>query len=155
MEAQLAKLYDRDFFAWTQDQAAALRKFAETRPNAPIDWSNLIEEVEDLGKQLRNGLRSQLRQILLHLLLLTASDRSEPRAGWMDEIDAARDRIDDRITATLRQDLEAELPNLFDRARRAARDKLERYGEAEAVRNLPATCPWSVEQVLDVAWWPR
>lgn len=154
MAVQLGELYERDYFAWTQDQAAALRRHAETLPNAPIDWSNLIEEVEDFGKQLRNGLRSQLRQILHHLLLIASSDRLEPRAGWMDEVDAARDQIADRITATLRQDLRAELPTLYARARRAAVAKLLRYGEVDAASSMAVYCPWTLEQVLDLEWWP-
>ena len=31
-------LYDRDFFAWTPDQAAALRRAQRDRIDAPLDW---------------------------------------------------------------------------------------------------------------------
>ena len=84
-----------------------------------------------------------------------AATRPEPRAGWMDEIDAARDTIADRLTETLRHDLEAELPALYIRARRAAAAKLARYDEAEAARTLPDTCPWTLARLLDMEWWPE
>jgi hypothetical protein len=36
-------LYERDFFAWTQDQAAAVRRARQERINAPIDWAHHIQ----------------------------------------------------------------------------------------------------------------
>lgn len=42
--------YQEDFYAWTQEQAAALRAEAALRSNAPVDWENLAEEVESMGE---------------------------------------------------------------------------------------------------------
>jgi Domain of unknown function DUF29 len=50
-----ASLYDTDYYAWTQDQAATLRELAASRSNMRLDLSQLAEEVEDLG---RNELRT-------------------------------------------------------------------------------------------------
>jgi len=44
-------LYDYDFFLWTQEQAAALRRAKDS--NLPLDWENLAEEIESLGKSER------------------------------------------------------------------------------------------------------
>ena len=41
-------LYDQDFVLWTVQQAAALRR-AKTS-NLPLDWENLAEEIESLGR---------------------------------------------------------------------------------------------------------
>jgi uncharacterized protein DUF29 len=60
----MTKLYERDFFAWTQDQADALRR----RSVNEIDWENLLEEVESMGRQARSELRSHLVVLLVHLL---------------------------------------------------------------------------------------
>ncbi len=60
----MTKLYDRDFFAWTQDQADALRR----RSVNEIDWENLLEEVEGMGRQQQSELRSHLILLLTHLL---------------------------------------------------------------------------------------
>ena len=72
-----AELYDDDFFLWTQEQAAALRRAKES--NLRLDWENLAEEIESLGKSDRRQLRSQIRRILRHLFKLEASPASEPR----------------------------------------------------------------------------
>jgi hypothetical protein len=40
------ELYDQDFYAWTQEQAALLREGALH----DLDVTNLAEEIESLGK---------------------------------------------------------------------------------------------------------
>jgi hypothetical protein len=63
--AKLKALYDQDFVRWTEEQAAALRRAKSLPPAAPrgsnllLDWENLAEEIESLGKSDRRELRSQ------------------------------------------------------------------------------------------------
>jgi Domain of unknown function DUF29 len=52
--------YDEDFVAWSQQQAEALRAAARGGSNQVIDWQNLAEEIEGLGKS-RQGMPSGLR----------------------------------------------------------------------------------------------
>jgi hypothetical protein len=63
-----ATRYDEDFYAWTQEQAAALRRAADARLNADVDWANVAEEVEDMGKSDRRALYSRLDVLAVHLL---------------------------------------------------------------------------------------
>lgn len=72
-------LYEEDFYAWTKNQAAALRRLAAQRWNGPLDLANLAEEVEDLGKTERNAVRSRLRRIIEHGLKLEHSPAPEPQ----------------------------------------------------------------------------
>ena len=51
-------LYERDFYAWTRRQASELRRWAATRPNLDLDLAHIAEEIEGLGKEQRNALRS-------------------------------------------------------------------------------------------------
>ncbi len=92
MAASLGDLYERDFYAWTRDQARALRRLKETRPNVAIDLTHLILEVEDLGKSERDAVRSYLRTIIEHRLKLAYSPPTEPLAGWTSTIGRARTR---------------------------------------------------------------
>ena len=85
-----AELYDQDFFLWTEEQAAALRRAKSS--NLPLDWENLAEEIESLGKSDRRELTSQIRRILRHLLKLEASPATRPHAGWRSTIIDARGR---------------------------------------------------------------
>lgn len=145
-------LYERDFYAWTQLQARALSRFAATRPNLPLDLAHLTEEIRDLGKEQRNALRSWTVRIMEHLLLLQHSTATDPRRGWSSEIIDFRSEIDQRLSPTLRRDLERRLPYLHATARRNVLRKLAAYGEPELP--LTETCPFTLEQVLE-DWWPQ
>jgi hypothetical protein len=148
-----ADLYERDFYAWTQAQARELRRFAATRPNVPLDLPRLAEEIEDLGKDRRDALRSWAARIMEHLLLLEHSRAPEPRRGWIREIVDFRGDIERRMTKSFRRDLRARLPRLYEGARRAVARKLETYDEGERAVGLPETCPYTLEQVIG-DWWP-
>ena len=56
MASRPEQLYEEDFYAWTRDQAGALRRLAEQRWNGPLDLAHLAEEVEELGMQARNAV---------------------------------------------------------------------------------------------------
>ena len=145
-------LYDADFFAWTQLQAKALRRFARSRPNVDLDVGHIAEEIADLGKERRDSLRSWMRGILEHLLLLKYSPAREPRRGWIAEIVNRRQEIADRVTPTLQRDLARRRLQLYAEARRNLVRKLERYGEAEVIGQLPERCPWTLDQILGDFW---
>ena len=56
--------YDDDFYAWTQYQAEVLRSL-KTRDNR-FDRENLAEEIETVGRNERDAVRSQVRRVLEH-----------------------------------------------------------------------------------------
>lgn len=76
--AETLDLYERDFFAWTQDQAARLRAL---RPNG-LDVENLAEEVETLGRSERRAVVSLMRRIVHHLLKLEMLAWGSAREHW-------------------------------------------------------------------------
>ena len=143
-----AGLYDDDFYLWVERQADLLRKgrFRD------LDLAHLIEEVEDLGANVRNAVTSRTREIILHLLKLQFSPAVEPRAGWRESIGKQRDDLEVEITPSLERHLEAELENLFRKARRRAVEALA----ADGVRadQLPSTCPYTLQQIMDPVWYP-
>jgi hypothetical protein len=58
------QLYEADFYAWTRQQALALRRFARTRPNIPLDLEHIAEGIQDLGKSERDTLYSLAQRII-------------------------------------------------------------------------------------------
>ena len=146
------RLYDDDFFAWTQSQARELRRFARTRPNALLDIEHIAEEIADLDTERRDALRSWTARILEHLLLLEHSPSEQRRRGRIDEVVNFRSEIERRLSKTLARDLERRLPLLYAEARRNLQRKLERYGEAEIGARLPERCPYTLDQVLGDFW---
>jgi hypothetical protein len=96
MATRAERLYRDDFYAWTREQAAALRRLADLRWNGPLDLLHLAEEVEDLGSEQQNAVMSQLERIIEHLLKLEHSRDAEPRRQWMIAVNSARrDRASD------------------------------------------------------------
>src|SRR5213082_2090793 len=96
--------YDDDFYAWTQYQAKVLRSL-RTRDNR-FDRENVAEEIETVGRNERDAVRSQVRRILEHFLKLAYSPAREPRFDWMDSIIDARTELADKLSPSLIRDIE-------------------------------------------------
>jgi hypothetical protein len=90
----LKTLYELDTVAWADNQAAALRVAARNGSNQELDWENLAEEIEDLGKSRKRELHSHIRNIIEHLIKLGHSPAKAPRSGWRESIERARVEID-------------------------------------------------------------
>jgi Domain of unknown function DUF29 len=144
-------LYEEDFFRWTEQQSTALREAARSGVNLPLDWENLAEEIESLGRSDRRELQSRLGVILEHLLKLEYSPAIDPRRGWVDTIGRERSEIE----LLLRQSptLQGEVPGMIieetQRAVRRVSRTFLRYGEAtsEVIGKLTAST-YTEDQVL-------
>lgn len=106
------RLYHTDYYAWTQEQAAILRRLATSRPPSDLDLENLAEEVADLRKSERRALRSQMRRLIEHLFKLDYATSPNPQAGWRRTILDASIELADDLTPTLRRELEADRETL-------------------------------------------
>ena len=148
------KLYKDDFYAWTRDQAQALRRLAEQRWNGPLDLLHLAEEVEDLGSEQQWAVESQLERVIDHLLKIEHSPSSAPRRQWMITVIDARGEIEHRMTPTIRSHLEPALSTRYRRARRRAELALLDQREKDAALALPADCPYLLDQLTADEWWP-
>ena len=102
--AKAAELYDEDFYAWTEQQAKALRTHFEG--DNRIDAEHLAEEVEDLGKSELHAVESYIENVIEHLLKLDYSGWTEARAHWRAEVDAFRGSIERKITPRIRRQVE-------------------------------------------------
>jgi hypothetical protein len=151
--AEAKALYDADFLLWSKQQADALRAAARGGSNQKLDWENLAEEIEDLGKSTRRELRSRLLVILEHLAKLEYSPAVEPRAGWVETIDRERSHIEDLLedSPSLRGELAQMIEKARVRAARLAARGLPGRGEGAAALPPPR---YTVEQILG-DWFPE
>ncbi len=154
---ELTNLYDHDFAAWSSQQAEALRAASRSSSNDIVDWENLAEEIEDLGKSVRRELQSQIRRIVRHLLKLEHSPAKEPRRGWEESIVDARAEIEDLLetSPSLRTGLDRDLARQTQRGINLALTDLGRHQEidAEAMAAVRAAS-YTEEQVLG-DWFPE
>ncbi len=75
---QTEALYENDFVAWCEDTAAKLKR----RDIENLDFNNLIEEIESLGRSERRELRNRLIVLLAHILKRMYVNSPENFNGW-------------------------------------------------------------------------
>ncbi len=146
-----AELYDHDFLLWTREQSKLLREAAERRVNFPLDWENLAEEIESLGRSLRSELRSRLRTIIEHLLKLEHSAAREPRNGWIETVERTRGEAELLLeeNPSLRRELADLIDTMFERFAEIAVNDLIRRGELDKSRRDEILARrYTAEQVL-------
>ncbi len=149
-------LYDEDFVRWTEEQAALLRRAKTAGINLPLDWDNLAEEIDSLGRSDRRELRSQITRILHHLLKLEASPAAEPRGGWQNTIQQARDEIEALLedSPSLRNEVEGIIAKQIRVATKLATRDLESPGEpTDGMKAQLAAGGFTADEVLG-DWFP-
>ncbi len=144
--------YEDDFYAWTQEQARLLREAARERLNTPIDWENLAEEVESMGRTETRAVESSLIRVLEHLLKLEFSPATDPRAVWKASVAEHRDRVLRDLKASPSLRVKIDRNDLYRSARKVAALGLERDGLRLA--DLPADCPYDLDSIMAEDWWP-
>ena len=88
--------YDLDIYVWSQGQGALLRRLAagDAANDADLDWPNIAEEIETVGRSERTAVASHIANIIEHLIKLQVSPAIEPRAGWHGTIGRTRVRVE-------------------------------------------------------------
>jgi hypothetical protein len=142
-----APAYEQDYFAWSKDQAARIRA---AKPGS-IDWENVAEEIESLGRSDKRAIESDLNVVLVHLLKW-AFQPDERKRGWRSSIAEHRHRIAKRTkeSPSLRNYPSVVLADEYAYARQTAADET---GLPESV--FPRACPFTIEQVLDPDFYPE
>jgi hypothetical protein len=149
-------LYDEDFVAWTEQQAAALRSARRSSTNQLLDWENLAEEIESLGRSDRRELHSQIYRIIRHLAKLQFSPAADPRRGWRESIADGRVQVELVLadSPSLRQQVEIILSAQTPKALNRALFDLGEFGEIESsTRRALQQTRYTVDQVLG-DWFP-
>jgi Domain of unknown function DUF29 len=148
-------LYEEDLMLWAEQQGEELRRAAGTGSNLPIDWENLAEEIETLGRSQRSEARKLVHQIIAHLIKLAYSPARTSWFAWESEIDLFRGFLDGRLkdSPSLRPGLSAMVERETPRAVRTAVRSLRKYEEWEAAAAVErATFSFTPEQILDTDW---
>jgi hypothetical protein len=78
--------YETDLYEWTRTQADALRRRAANE----IDWDNVAEEIESLGRNDRRQIEHRLENLILHLIKWKSLRLAKPQlAGRLDRRSSA------------------------------------------------------------------
>ena len=140
-------LYDRDFYAWANEQAALLRagKLMEA------DIQNIAEEIESMGRSEKRELVSRLTVLLLHLLKWQFQPGLRG-TSWRLSIENTRYQLEEHIedNPSLRSQLDQVMRNAY---RRAQNDAVSETGLAR--NTFPDDCPYTFDQAISLGFWPE
>jgi hypothetical protein len=139
-------LYELDFYGWTQQQA----KFLQEGKWDCLDIPNLIEEIESLGKQQRQELRSRLGILLGHLLKWEFQPHHRSRS-WFATIREQRRQIlrVNRENPSLQPYLQEAIEDAYQSGLNLAVSET-----SLSYKVFPQECPYSPEQMLDSDFFP-
>jgi hypothetical protein len=140
-------LYDQDFYAWANEQAALLR----SGNLSAADIGNIAEEIESMGRSEKRELVNRLTVLLLHLLKWQFQP-SHRGVSWEATIEVQRRDLTDHLKDN--PSLKSSLPEITGRAYGNAR--IEAAAETRLGRKtFPESCPWSFDQIMDEEFWPE
>ncbi|WP_413171160.1 DUF29 domain-containing protein [Anabaena azotica] len=137
-------LYEQDYPQWLETTLQQL----QARDIENLDWENLIEEIATLGNEQKHKLESYLLQLLKHLLLYQHWSLPDCKNHWEVEIDNFRVEIR-KLTKSknLYNYFLTVLDEVYNDAARQAKKK-------SGLNCFPQTCPYTIEQILDVEYLP-
>jgi len=136
----MSDLYDRDFYAWSNEQAALLR----SGNLGAADIAHIAEEIETLGR----GEKRELVGGLAVLLLLRLKWEFQPdrrSRSWELSIDNARHAITEHLldNPSLTSRIREALESAYYTARRKAAIET-----GLALETFPPDCPWTFDQAM-------
>ena len=145
--AEVPSLYERDLYAWTVEQAAALRE----RRTADLDIPNLVDEIGSLARREVARLEGRLERLCHQLMLWdygTAS-RSESRASAIAHQRRRVRQVLDRCPS-----LEGAKGEALDQGYVFGRYGALREDERLPEGALPASNPYSWDDAMtrEIAW---
>jgi hypothetical protein len=117
--------YDTDILLWSERQAELLRRHAadERANDGAIDWPNIIEEIEDVGRSERHSVEALLGQALRHMLKAEAWPLSRDAPSWRADAVDFRQQARRRFAPSMRQRID--VPGLYADAMRALPETLD------------------------------
>lgn len=147
LNANRQSLYETDYLKWIETTVEKL----QVRDYSSIDWENLIEEIEDMGRSERRSLEINLIVVLTHLLKWQF--QLEFRSGsWKGSIAEHRRRIRKALKES--PSLKPYLEEVFAECYLDAVEQASAETELPAER-FPRECPYTSAEVLDSNFLPE
>ncbi|PSB18987.1 DUF29 domain-containing protein [Phormidesmis priestleyi ULC007] len=147
LETALKTQYETDYLKWIETTLEKLR----SRDYDSVDWENLIEEIEDMGRSEQRSLKSNLIVVLVHLLKWQF--QPDRRSGsWGGSIVEHRRRIQEAVddSPSLRPYLESIFDGCYLQAVKQAKAETGLSSET-----FPQQCPYELVEVMSDEFLPH
>ncbi|AFZ14138.1 protein of unknown function DUF29 [Crinalium epipsammum PCC 9333] len=136
--------HDNDFYAWTQEQAHLLK----TGQLHQIDWQNIAEEIEDMGRSEKRQLESRLEVLIMHLLKWQFQPNLRSRR-WQLTIKEQRLRLEKLLQEN--PSLQSNLCEVIEKVYPLAALSAERE---TGLSLFPETCLYNLTEILSSEFFP-
>jgi hypothetical protein len=147
MSTKNATLYDTDFYAWANEQAALLRSGRLSE----LDIENVAEEIESMGRSERRELVNRLTVLFVHLLKWRYQPTYRGRS-WRLTIEQQRIKLGEHLRES--PSLKSQLTELMSNAYRLA--KIDAAQETGLDRDsFPIDCPFTFDEAMNPDFWPN
>lgn len=143
----MSDLYDTDVLTWSERQAALLQRVAAgERINDQVDWPNVIEEIESVGRSELHAIESLLFQAFVHDLKAEAWPLARDVPAWRGDARGFRLQARRLYRASMKQRID--IAGLYADALKALPDTLD----GQQPTPVPTDCPArSIEELLSEA----
>jgi hypothetical protein len=160
----LKELYEKDFYLWVRENL----KLLKNREFHLVDWENLLEEIEGIGRSLYIAMLRQMRKIMGGLYKWE-NFREHPEAcDWVEEVSRARRELREifedspslkaiaQNKATLQRAWKLSAYALVDWLKHPQNKALAvSYfkGKLPTEKDFPQECPYTFQQVMGYRPW--
>jgi hypothetical protein len=143
----LKALYYQDYYLWLETTA----KQIEEGNLEQIDFINLLEEIESMGRSEKSSLESNLKILLLHLLKYKYQPQ-ERTNSWLASIEEHRQRIENtfRDSPSLKRYFQEIYDSVYLKARRLAA-----FETGSPLSIFPETSPFTIEESINPDFFPN
>ncbi len=141
-------LYETDIVAWAEQQARAIRDLARARPELSnaLDWENVAEEIDTVGRSEARQVASLLRQFLIHLAKALSDPDSPSLNRWRAETAVFHADARDGYTSAMQTKID--VGRLWKEALKAAAPALADHGAGLAA-DLTKVVPLTLDELLE------
>jgi hypothetical protein len=139
-------LYERDFYAWANEQAALLR----AGKLGDADIGNIAEEIESMGRSEKRELESRFTVLLSHLLKWQFQPERRGKS-WRVTIEQQRRQLAKHLreNPSLKSAVGETVLSAYEDAR------IEAEKETDLDREVfPLDCPYALDQLMDLTFLP-
>jgi len=140
----MADLYEDDVLLWSERQGELLRRRAagELVNEAELDWPNIAEEIESVGRSQLSAVRLHIVQAFLHDLKAEAWPQARDAPHGRSE--ARRARVDAAEAYVLSMRRRIDIADLYAKALRI----MPEQNDGQPPLPVTQVCPMTLDELL-------
>ncbi len=139
--------HEEDVYGWATHTAELLRK----KKMSEVDFENIIEEMEVLGRSEQHELKNRLSLVIMHLLKWQYQPEKRTRS-W--KLTLEEQRLQALACLKVSPSLKSQLDEILGNAYKIGKIKALKETELDETV-FPQQCPYTFEEIMNDAFYPE